>query len=139
MLAHDACHVSVVDMFHNLIGSSLQHHRPPLRALDAAADVDPEIMLGVGALVIDIGTGEMKLMAALHFELVEMHEMCSVKWPKFVRSGAATADADGQTRAKPEKELAAAEIFGSDESELYVTEWQPFPFPPCSLPYLWVR
>ena len=63
MMAFEMGHKAVVDEFYSAIGA-LERQRPPLLALfgqgkEREAKVGMEELLGVGTLVVDVGTGEM--------------------------------------------------------------------------------
>ncbi len=83
MMAFHRGHMDTVDEFRS-VASPLQRHRPPLCALAKAqqAIVDPDVILGVGALVIDVGTSDMKLLAVTHFLRAQTHELANVKLPR---------------------------------------------------------
>ena len=81
-------HASTVVEFRSA-ASPLQRHRPPLCALANTLEVGQAAILGVGSLVVDIGTGEMKLLAHVHFGRAETHELAKVRactlvpWPRW--------------------------------------------------------
>lgn len=59
-------------------GSALMEHEcPPLCAFDGKSDLEvpDDEQLGVGGMVVDVGTGEIKLLAALRFESVVLEEL----------------------------------------------------------------
>ena len=81
MVAFEAGHKGIVDEFYSAIGA-LERQRPPLLALSGAQgkNWEPEVTLGVGTLIVDVGTGEMKILAALHFNRVQLLELKEIKW-----------------------------------------------------------
>ena len=121
--AHHEDQERTIQQFHATNGA-LQYHRPPIRALSREAPGD--VMLGVGALVIDVGTGEMKLLAYLHFERVQMYELAEIKMSK-IEPGATSATIFASEAAGGPLETPAfakiSESLSDAAEELVIKDW----------------
>ena len=78
--------------FHGVRNALLEQDGPPLCAYEgkSGVEVGADEFLGVGSVLIDMGTGESKLLAALRFESVALEEMAKHKidMGESVRAGA---------------------------------------------------